>query len=40
MFSDAPIWPRPKKGWEKGVKIKIFGPFFMGFSQEIDPKTP
>ena len=24
---------------KKVVKIKIFGPFFLGFSQEIDPGT-
>ena len=38
----APLskWARPKKGGEKGVKITIFGPFFLGFSPEIDPRTP
>ena len=30
-----PFGPVPKMG----VKIKIFGPFFRGFSQEIDPKV-
>ena len=35
--SQALAWLRHKKG----VKIKIFGPFFLGFSPEIDPKmTP
>ena len=33
-------WARPKKGVKKCVKIKIFGPFFLGFSPEIDPRTP
>ena len=30
-------WARPKKGGKKGINIKIFGPFFLGFSPEIDP---
>jgi len=36
----VPRWARPKKGGEKGVKIKIFGPVFRGLSPEIDPGTP
>jgi len=32
--------PVLKREGEKGVKIKIFGPFFLGFSPEIDPRAP
>jgi len=32
--------PVLKRDGKKGVKIKIFGPVFRGFSPEIDPGTP
>ena len=32
--------PGLKREGKKGVKIKIFGPVFLGFSPEIDPGTP
>ena len=39
---DPPAWVPEgslKRVGKKGVKIKIFGPVFLGVSPEIDPET-